>query len=754
MSIPTLGFGGWGESLACYSTEMAPYSVIYPKGSGLSYMSGSILVGGVLDSDSLVSQDDYAEFRQFDLAVIRTINETLPFYSSEAKSEQDIIVEATDTSWWDVSWVLPPDDRPPKPLHIEVMQTSYAWSYEYAEDFILFKMQIRNIGDKLIKGACFGISIQPDGRYIPSHDTCCTDDLAGFIRTYYASVGCNRTDTLNIMWAADDDVYPVNGVLVYKPVYSHCRFQKSSTSVTGVMFLDWPRGIEYHPHISYNWWYGWAPLIPSDNDFIPQHKDNFHPWTRPFTDKLLYYQMVNGEIDYDQAYAATVTPFDRVWTAPRQEIGRLIATSGSSVWQLLSIGPFDISPGATLEIPFAYIAGEHFHYDPNNGVNLPDNPEEYYRHLDYSDLAKNSQWARWVYDTPGFDSDSDGYAGEYQICALDSEFVNGHWVVTAADTVYYQGDGIPDWKAAGPPPAPFVSVQPIVGGLRVRFNGSRSETEKDIFSKIVDFEGYRVYFGRDDRIGSFSLVGSYDRANFDKYVWDPNRGEYTLRDIPFTLDSLKCLYGNGPVPCIDSIFDPSSYTRTYPYSPPLFPDSMFFFVEHDNNTSDFGIDTPVHKVYTEEPDPRTLPVDSLTPDRYTSDGNFKYFEYEMEITDLLPTVPYWVSVTAFDFGSPTSTLRPLESSVVNNSRSAFPYATEDELPGRSHEIYVYPNPYRIDAQYRANGYEGRTREDRPDYRVRAVNFANLPHRCTISIYTLDVHQVRRLEHDFTEGDTK
>ena len=40
----------------------------------------------------------------------------------------------------------PNDQREHIPLGIEIEQRSYAWSYEYAEDFVLFDFDITNIG--------------------------------------------------------------------------------------------------------------------------------------------------------------------------------------------------------------------------------------------------------------------------------------------------------------------------------------------------------------------------------------------------------------------------------------------------------------------------------------------------------------------------------------------------------------------------------------------------------------------------------
>lgn len=474
----------------------------------------------------------------------------------------------------------------------------------------------------------------------------------------------------------------------------------------------------------------------------------------PVGDRNFYYVMSSGEIDYDQAFTGTVGPFDPIWMYPPPGLADNIA-DGMPVEHVLSFGPFDLEPGASLPIVFAYVAGEDFHTDPYNINNLPDDPRRYYQNLDFSDLAKNARWAEWIYDNPGVDTDGDGDSGEYRICAVESTLVDTAWVYTRADTTWYKGDGVPDWRAVTPPPAPAFWIDQIVNGLHIRFNGQLSETTEDVFLRMIDFEGYRIYIGRDDRAASFSTVASYDRDNYDKYVWNlnafPDPG-FELQDIPFTLDSLRCLYGFGDDPCRDSLFDPLAYTPSHPYTPPDFPDSFFYFVKHDFNTSELGVTTPIRKVYPDEPDPQTLPVDSLTPNRYTEEGYLKYYEYEFTITDLLPTVPYWINVTAFDFGSPKGNLRALETSVTLGAKYAYPLSPYEVKEDNKGKVYVYPNPYRIDADYRLLGFEGRTRDDLPADKVRAVHFVNLPPRCTIKIFSLDGDLIKKIEHDLDPSD--
>jgi len=170
--------------------------------------------------------------------------------------------------------------------------------------------------------------------------------------------------------------------------------------------------------------------------------------------------------------------------------------------------------------------------------------------------------------------------------------------------------------------------------------------------------------------------------------------------------------------------------------------------------------TPIKKVYPQAPKPPVLQADSiriLFPNGadtlyLTEDGFIKFYEYEYTFEGLLPTVPYWINVTAFDYGSPKSGLAALETSptllpVVNY---ALPSSTAIDEEGL--EVFVYPNPYREDEAYRARGFEDRARSGLPDDRTRLVHFANLPPKCIIRIYSLDGDLVREISHDFDLAD--
>ena len=751
-----------------FTGEPLAFSCQYPKGSRVEYMfGGAFWIGAVVDRDTLVSTgadgwqwvyEMYPDQSPFGEMVYRSIKDpTQPEYEG-AVSEEDYISVYTDT----YTDAIPADyfGRPHTPLNIRVTQATYAWSYAYAEDFVLFDYQIKNIGSKMLEQVYMGIYVDCMVCYDCMGDnTGFTDDHSGFLHTYPSTTGvCEYLDTVFIAFIADDNGDPD---VVFSDGNRHPCPNVTATRIvrTPAESLD----------VSFNWWIGNGnpslDFAPRERSGMGRYQEEFRDFGTggmgtPEGDANKYYVMRNKEFDYNQVFTASIQANDSLWLLPNQDLAAEFA-DGYDTRYLLSFGPFDIVPGQTLPISFAYVAGENIHKVAGNESNLPDHPYTYLRNLDFSDLALNARWASWVYDNPGVDTDGDGYCGRYRVCCTDSAIAvidtisedppdyDTTWAYVTCDTFYYEGDGIPDFRGAAPPPAPELVLEPLPGAIRVRFNGTRSETFRDVFSGEIDFEGYRVYCGRDERPESYSVIASYDIEDYNKYVWNDSAEAWQLNDFPFSLEELQCLYGDS---CGDDSFDPLIYTRSTRYVHPLFPDSVFYFEAQDYNVSDLGRPDGIRKVYPEQAYPSSLNPDSARPDELTEDGRFKYFEYEFTMSNLLPSVPYWVNVTAFDFGSPESGLESLESSVSVGAEPANPGIASDDPAYASAGVIVYPNPYRGDGAYRSSGYEGRTESDRPDDRVRAINFANLPPKCVIRVYTLDGDLVRELEHDFEPGD--
>ncbi|MCK4818481.1 hypothetical protein KA005_22115, partial [bacterium] len=253
----------------------------------------------------------------------------------------------------------------------------------------------------------------------------------------------------------------------------------------------------------------------------------------------------------------------------------------------------------------------------------------------------------------------------------------------------------------------------------------------DPFSYARDFEGYRVYISRSENYDQPAVLASYDKHNYSRYHWDSRRHRFMLTELPFTLDSLIALY--------DDDFDPYAYTFAEPLK---VGNESYYFVPVDYNASDLSIISGIHKLYPDAINDR---------DDVDEEGRMRFYEYEYFIENLLPTVPYWVSVTAFDFGHPPKDLEALESHPRQNMVKVIPVKQgEDVLRDGKLDVYCYPNPYRVDADYPERGFENRGNE-LPVARAGTIYFANLPHKCSISIYTLDGDLVRCLDHDEPEG---
>jgi hypothetical protein len=463
--------------------------------------------------------------------------------------------------------------------------------------------------------------------------------------------------------------------------------------------------------------------------------------------------MSNGEIDFDQPYVQEIKLSDTIWEYP-SEVARDIWNLGSAAKCLLSVGPFRLARGEEKSAVFAYVGGKNFHVDPGNLDYVKRHEvDQWYEHVDFMDLAKNSKQAEYTLDNPGFDTDGDGYLGKYRICILDSALIDGKWIPSLAETTFYSGDGVPDWRAVGPPPGPKVWLYPHDTGMRVRFNGLNSETTRDLMSNRVDFEGYRVYLGRDEREASLFVAAGFDKLDFDKFVWNPQiypSGGYEVQEIPLTFEDLRCSYGAGKDPCVDTLFDPLTYSVDNPYRLRAYEvDSVFYFRRHGYNASRLGIDTPIRRIYPDEPKP--IPGQPIPPAAYTEDGYLKYYEYEYIVENLLPTVPYYVNVTAFDYGDPAGGVEALESSKMLGLQDCFALENANQTGAKDKPAYIYPNPYRIDAKYRESSYEGRG-SDRIADRERRIHFANLPARCWIRIHTLDGDMVREIRHDMDPND--
>jgi len=500
----------------------------------------------------------------------------------------------------------------------------------------------------------------------------------------------------------------------------------SPLAAVGIMFLG---GSSENLTVNYNW-SGYLHWGPRKQGTLSDPFRPIGPWLAyPCGDANMYYALSRPGIDYDFMFTA-IDHTSQGWLPPPSHVEEFVAWG--SYLTTLSIGPFDLPPKQSINFTVAVVGGDNVHHDPTAFDRLfdPNHPEVFYNQLDFSELAANANWAKRVYDNPGVDTDGDGYYGEKRIC-------NG-------DTTWYKGDGVPDFKADAPPPAPYTQILPQTGQLTIRFNGYYSETFVDPFTGVKDFEGYKVYCGLDERETSLSVLSSFDNENYNRYIWTSFSagGRWVNSEDPFTLDSLRTFYA-------DPEFLPLVWTKSAPYKHGT---EHHYFTRMGFNQSSLTNPHGIRKVYpdaTKPPDdPKLWSEDDLIYD-YEKPVP-KYYEYEYVCDNLLPTVPYFVSVTAFDFGFRGSSVPPQESNPLNNLQRAYAQTSVDDVESENLDVYVYPNPYRIDADYPGHGYENRRGDEIPD-RSRRIHFANLPRVCTIHIFTLDGDRVRTIHHNYPDG---
>jgi hypothetical protein len=357
----------------CYNPnpdeEVLAPSAEYPAGSKIEYLFwGGLWIGAMVDDYPYVSVgcDGWRWIHEFwpdagEAGEIRERSTRLntSCYTPVAVSEQDIIAAYTDTS---AEIPLSPEQRDPFdnrkhfPLGLQIIQQSYSWSYEYAEDFVLIDLFVKNIGVKKIKDMYMGLYVDADVGHKdedPYGQYGAQDDICGF-RHMVTSPKGDCSDTVNLAWIADNDGHGLKGEVIFTPV--------SPIGVTGVRVVRSPkRGLRY----SFNWWVSnqagypkdWSPWTLGNQDRWAD-QNCYEPGKNTFPDDVLgtpggdcckYFLMSNAEFDYDQVFACTWpgdNPDDR-WLEPSPECDQL--ATGYDTRYLLSFGPFDqIAPGESL----------------------------------------------------------------------------------------------------------------------------------------------------------------------------------------------------------------------------------------------------------------------------------------------------------------------------------------------------------------------------------------------------------------------
>jgi len=760
--IGNIGFsisntGHYGDRFDDCSGLAVP-SLEFPIHSGVDYLyAGGLWVGGVRGEDTLVSlaitgssAQGYGflprKYPEGDI-VERTTRPILRqgpnarcpdvLFSEDAVSEQDFVAVYSDTLGKGLG-LGSGSDHSLAPLGVEITAKSYSWSFDYAQDFILMEMLLKNVSGDSLTSVYMGLFMDqdilgPTGDFI--------DDITGFTQSVPSPSGEQFLDTLNLAWAADNDGDPAAGRYYYY----------LPTGVAGIRVVHAPRGVQY----SFNWWI--SPSTASSINWGPNKANSKLKFASgflgtPYGDMEHYLMMANGEFDYPQ-WESAIDHTDEGWLPPVSPLESAAnVANGFDTRYLLSFGPFDVLPESTLTLTFALVAGTDFHVDPYNFNSYFDalDPEPWLKNLNLDDFALNALWAGWVYDTPGFDTDGDGYRGKFRIIG--------------DDTAYYAGDGVPDYQGPPPPPPPAdLRYETSEGKIVLHWNGEQSETANDPFSFHPDFEGYRVYLSRTLRADDFALLSSRDNINWVRHKFKRITDKWPANSDPMPLDSLKKLYDDASMEFKGYPFHPDSFKvcqldgalreiRLNEVDPSELDSNYYCFERYAANekvndtVASYMADSLGRDVLRviRRVNPYASPADTL----FREDGTpyAPYYEYEFVIDGLQVAEPVYLAVTTFDYGNPSAGLSSLESSPLANAIEIWPISSAEQVKSERPKPGVHPNPYRLADNYNATGWENPRGLEPDAERARMITFTNIPDTCTISIWSLDGDLVRTLEH--------
>lgn len=837
MNITNFGFfGNDGKGIReanddpCRPGEWAPQAE-YPGGSKVQYLfQGALWLGALIRAEGYeyprvsVGMDGWLRTREFwpgegeqhslENGILERTTLPIQFdclgnfigaYRDSAVSEQDFVVSYADTLTEGFYVDNDPMDGPHIPLGIKIVQKSYAWTYNYAQNFIIIDWEVENIAGNYLKNLYVGLYVDGDVGHEDENEHH-VDDVTGFQRFYYYTRPDGQLDSMviNTAWIADNDGRPHD-------IAAGADF--SAPAVHGVRVLRAP-----NPRLqtSYNWWVSHGD---ADLDFGPSWKDDNSPggWTdqfgTPMGDVRKYFILSNREFDYDQVFVrdadyirANPQKFrdrwnpdlvleEHEWKIPGvddetpQELVNDIA-KGYDTRYLLSWGPLGIfdhideagnriyrlNPGERFSMTIAYVAGDNFH-DPSNPQ--PTNETIDHTRFDFASLRYNSDWAAKVYDNPMYDTpiydwgtdgipgtnDPDGTEGDGILDTGDGWFgedvgLDGLFAESVGDFAYRWEGGVR---------REYIYLGPDEGE-----NDGRLQPEEDAMERPEEIDWMRSN-------GMLDLGDGYPDFRGPP---PPNSPDLELVkepvDVPVSADSIYRISADfltrnvvlkwNKLPSEDPLYaDPFSREHDF--------EGYRVYVANRLLERDFSFldefDKVNYAMYNERDSLASRPVDNIN-DLPPSDvvrgiqlfrksvgrnigftghvnlipdtlGNYYYI-----VSDAHPMIPRYYSVTAFDWGDYKTGLQSLESAKIANAIYAAPSGNPKK------PVQVVPNPYRADQDYtvQRGGLSWENREGREQYFPqidRRIFFYNLPKQCLIRIYTVAGDIVQIIPHN-TTGD--
>ncbi len=816
----------------CRPGEWAPQCE-YPGGSRVNYLfMGSLWLGALIRAEGYefprvsVGADGWMSTREFFPGEGATYSQrngiiertTLPLdydclgnyigsFRDSAVSEQDFVCSYADTL--NETFFVDDDaiDGPHNPLGIKITQKSYAWTYNYAQNFIIIDWEIENIAGNYLKNLYVGLYIDADVGHTSErrrHE----DDICGFQKwyTYERTDGAKDSSVINTAWIADNDGRPKN-------VVTGSDF--SAPAVTGVRVVRAP-----NPELrtSFNWWISNGE---EDLDFGPAWRDDNAPggWTdvfgTPMGDVRKYFVLSNREFDYDQVLVANE---DSIRASTQHFLNRWdnLDTLESHEWKipgvddttptdltedlangydtryLLSWGPlgifdhideagnriFRLNPGEKFSMTIAYVAGDNFHQrskpQPTDAVIDP-------YLFNFNNLRYNADWAARVYDNPMIDTPIHDWGLDHDPSVNDADGSQGDGILDTGDGWYGEDLGEDGLYAE----SIGETAYRWEGGVRrgYPYEGA-DEGEND--GHLSEAEDARE---RPEELDYTRLNGQLDFGDgYPDFRGPPPPPspalEFLTEPITFNADGREWVF--------DEDFLSNNIVLTWnkwmsedslyldPFSREWDFEGYRIYVSNTNVEKDFSFmdeyDRIDYSLFSANDSLAERPVS--TPDSlpeyenrngielwrktvgrnigFSGHDNFVFNKasgnYYYIVGDAHPMVPRYYSVTSFDYGDYKTGTQPLESAKIANAVYAAPSGTDRKA------VRVVPNPYRANEDYRVE-HGGLSWENRDDGTLdfypqtdRRMFFYNLPKECLIRIFTVAGDLVHIIPHN-TDGDT-
>jgi hypothetical protein len=812
----------------------------YPGGSRTQYMfMGSLWIGALIRKEGFeyprvsVGMDGWLQVHELwpgegatnsqDNGIIE--RSTLPLqydclgnyiggFQDSAISEQDFVCSYSDTLTESFYISDDPRDGPHDPLGIKITQKSYAWTYNYAQNFIIIDWEFENIAGNYLKNLYVGLYIDADVGQAFDNLRRHEDDITGFQKWFYYEAPSGELDSsvINTAWIADNDGRA-------NTVSSGTDFE--APAVTGVRVVRAP-----NPKLetSYNWW---ISNDEADLDFGPSWKDDGAPgdWTdvygTPMGDVKKYFVLSNREFDYDQVL--TRNEADTISSRPQEFKDRWTNTvleshdwkipgvddatpldyvddiaNGYDTRYLLSWGPlgvFDhidesgnriyrLNPGEKFSMTIGYVAGDNFHDrnnpQPNNQIIDP-------YLFNFNSLRYSADWAARVYDNPMIDT---------PIHDWGADGIDGTGDIGEGDGYLDTGDG---WygEDVGNDGLYALMANDVcyrwVGGTRIadiypgpdadgsENNGHLTEAEDNL-----DRPEYLEYTRRN------GMLDFGDGHPDFKGPPPPPAPDLNAIKEPVTIQ-----VSPDSVRVIDEIFLENHvvlHWNARPSEDPEYKDpfsrEMDFegykvYVSNTNLERDFALldefdqedwalyYTPTDSLASRPDVDSTMVPESkrelgIVLNRKQVGNNIGFFDCENLIKDTLtnpdnpdyyyiiedahPMIPRYYSVTCFDYGDYKTGTASLETARIANSIYLAPSGNQHKPVG------VVPNPYRANADYTST-HGGLSWENRDDgtrdffpQTDRRMYFYNLPKHCLIRIYTVSGDLVDIIPHGMPGDD--